>query len=77
MQVSRYKIQHTYTNLITCIGLLVSAITFGSSSLSSTAGWGHFVVFPCLSLSEYIQRKWVPANFMLGDPARDQHPIQW
>ena len=52
-------------------GLMVSELDSGSSSLSSSPGWGHCVVFLDKTLyshsaSLHSVYKWVPANLMPG-----------
>ena len=63
-------------------GLMVSALISGSSGLSLSPGWGHYVVFKSrhvtltVPLSTQVY-KWVQVNVIWGSSsAMDWHPIQ-
>ena len=56
-----------------CVGLMVSALNSGASSLGSSPDQGHCVVFlgrtlysHSASLTQVPVYKWVPANLMMG-----------
>jgi len=66
-------------------GLIVSMLDSGSSSMGSSPGQGHCIVFLGKTLVHTLPlpsqtSKWVPTNLMLGrgegNPAMNKHAIQ-